>query len=235
MNDKIKFVGTIKGTPLIKFHEERIIDLIQQGSFRMNSLKVYRDMYADSGDEIIGDPHEGRLYFHESTIFIPAKGVCEEIRDEAIPTTSENDFVFCMFGIHDIAQGLFKFNDEQKSKLAATYNTALIITDEQEFMRRIYMQASSSGIDVRHGFVRYYDETIDEVSRLCSLLKDGMDSIAFHKRKKYSYQQEYRFAVTNRDVNKQYLEMNIGDISDISVKMPSTDALNAIVSQKVER
>lgn len=227
MVKKIKFTCTIKRTPLIKFQTKRLINLLQQGSFYMSSLKRYRDMYANSGDEIIGDPHEGRLYIHCASIFLPESDELK-IRDEALPTVSENDFVFCMFGIIPSNLGVFRFTEEQKSKLAETYDTALIIKDQNEFIKRINSQAKANGINIKYDFVKYYDESFDEASRLCSILERGIDSVAFYKRNKYAYQQEYRFVVKNRDANQLYYEMNIGDISDISEQLPSIDVLNAL-------
>lgn len=233
MVKKIKFTCTIKGTPLIKFQTKQLINFLQQGSFYMSSLKRYRDMYANSGDEIIGDPHEGRLCIHCASIFLPeSDDRIIKIRDEALPTVSENDFVFCMFGIIPPNLGVFRFTEEQKSKLAETYDTALIIKDQNEFIKRINSQAKANGINIKYGFVKYYDESFDEASRLCSISEKEIDSVAFHKRNKYAYQQEYRFVVKNRDANQLYYEMNIGDISDISEQLPSVDVLNALLTME---
>lgn len=219
--------GLIRGMPLIKFQDERIIELIQGGSIRMNSLSVYREMYKNSGDEIIGDPYEGKLCIHEADVFIPELGIYQKINNQALSTVSENDFVFCMIGVN-LADCRFQFSNEQKQKFTETYDTALIITDSQEFTRRIRAQINS----VQMRFVQYYDEKADDAGRLCQLLASGMDSIAFHKRDKYAYQQEFRYVLSNRDPILKYFDLNIGDIHSISKAMSSKEAIKIVISEK---
>jgi len=56
-----------------------------------------------------------------------------------------------------------------------------------------------------------------------------MHNIAFWKRKKYCYQQEFRFLVHTQNCEKDHLELNIGDIRDISKVFKTSKILNAEV------
>ena len=56
----------------------------------------------------------------------------------------------------------------------------------------------------------------------------GMWMIAFWKRVSYSYQQEVRFVFTPGNENIDHIELDIGDISDITTIIPAKSALSAI-------
>ena len=66
MGKEILYYGQIKGFPLIKINSKEIIEKTRKGSFYMNSLKFYRDLYKNTHDEIIGDPFEGKIYMHSA-------------------------------------------------------------------------------------------------------------------------------------------------------------------------
>lgn len=232
MND-ILYKGTIKGFPLIKFQNEEIINKTIGGSFYMNSLKHYRELYEMKGDEFIGDPCEGKIFISEklnAQFIVPEKGIFQNLKDVAISTPSEDDFVFCMFGVDPNEYTEFKFSEEQREKIISTYDTALLITDVYEYFKRIKQKAVSEGIDIAEGFVKYYDECIDTPQLFLNLMS-GMEKVVYYKRKKYSIQQEYRFTVPNPRKDMHF-EFNIGDISDISVAMPSKDVCNAIITER---
>lgn len=229
----ILYEGTIKGFPLIKFQNEEIINKNISGSFYMNSLKRYRDLYQMEGDEFIGDPCEGKIFISEklgAQFIVPEKGICQNLKDVAISTPSEDDFVFCMFSVNPQKKDEFRFTEEQREKIIDTYDTALIITDVYEYFNRIKQKALSEGIDITGGLVRYYDECIDIPQVFINLLS-GMEKVVYYKRKRYSIQQEYRFTVPNPHKD-MYFEFNIGDISDISVKMSSKEVFNAIITKR---
>ena len=135
-----------------------------------------------------------------------------------------------MFGINPNTFDDFKFSDEQRKKIESVYDTALVIKDVFEYCKRIKLKAESEGIEIDGGFVKYYDECID-LPNLFLNLSNGIEKIVFYKRKKYSVQQEYRFTSPNPQ-NLMNLEFNIGDISDISVQLPSTELFKAIISKR---
>ena len=226
MTNKVKYVGQIKGFLLIKIKSKRIIEETRRGSFYMNSLKVFREMYKNSKDNVIGDPYEGKLIIYDAIIQIPELGINEVVKDSAFSTANENDFVFCMFGVNPNKHCSFQFTGEQKQKLINFDDTALLIIDVYEFCKRIKNAAIARNLVVKSGFVDYYDETVDDVGRLLKLVVNGMENIVFHKIKDYSYQQEYRFTIQN-STGAACLELNIGDISSISEVFTTTEMLNS--------
>lgn len=199
----------------------------------MNSLKRYRELYEMEGDEFIGDPCEGKIFISEklnAQFIVPEKGIFQNLKDVAISTPSEDDFVFCMFGVDPNEYTEFKFSEEQREKIISTYDTALLITDVYEYFRRIRQKASSEGIEIESDFIKYYDEYID-IPQLFVNLMNGMQKVVYYKRKKYSIQQEFRFTSPNPQKN-MFLEFNIGNISDISITMASEDVFNSIITKR---
>lgn len=126
----------------------------------------------------------------------------------------------------------FKFSDEQKEKLLKFGDSALLITDRNEFLRKVAVALDREGIKGYHGYVDYYDESKDSLEYWTSLIKNGLNHVAFWKRERYSYQQEYRFLIEPPITENDYYELEIGNISDISVLLTAEQALTAIVSKK---
>ena len=141
---KIKFNGEIKGFPLIKIKSREIINKIRSGSFYMSSLRKYREMYAECGDDTIGDPNEGKVIIHDAMFVSEEMGLCEQVTDQPIATVNENDFVFCMFGVNPNKHDKFLFSEEQKQKLIGFDDTAMIVTDVYEFCREKSFNISES-------------------------------------------------------------------------------------------
>ncbi|MGN1158253.1 MAG: hypothetical protein ACI4TK_18940 [Agathobacter sp.] len=222
----MKHIATIKGFPLIKFQTRERIKELQNGLLYMNSLKKYREMYKDSHDNIIGDPNEGKLIVHEAIFHIPEEEEPQVLKDVALSTVSENDFVFCMFGVNPNKHKTFMYTEEQRTKISEKYDTALLITNVYEFCRRVQSAARDVGLEIKGNFVQYYDPSSDDIRRMVDLLKNGMRSIAFHKVNDYAYQQEYRFSIPYID-GKEHIEIDIKDISDISEIFPADKIFNS--------
>lgn len=219
----------VKGTPLIKFQSAERIESLRKGHLYAKTLKYYRDLEKETGDDEIGDEFEAMFHVNEGYLRVPETG--EEIRlnDSLIQTANSNDFVFCMFGIYPLLKK-FSFTDKQKEKMLSFGDTALIILDSDEFIRRVCEAAKREGYEAHFGAVKYFDPTVDSVNMIVSLMK-GMWNIAFWKRDKYTYQQEGRFVFTPGN-GDDHIDLDIGDISDITAVLPSKTVLSAMVEKK---
>lgn len=82
-----------------------------------------------------------------------------------------------MFGVNPKKEK-FRFTDKQKEKMLSFGDTALIVLDHDEFIRRVKVAAEQAGYKVYFKPVQYYDPTIDGGNMLISLLA-GMWNIAF--------------------------------------------------------
>ncbi len=229
---EILYDGVIKGIPLIKFQNSSIIDRIINGSFFMNSLKTFRERYYSCFDEEIGDPHEGMLYVNRGTMIVGEPMIeVAPLKNAVIPTATSNDYVFCMFGINPKYYSSFRFSEEQKNKWLEIYDTALVITDSDEFIKRVNNQAKNQGIELDQNFVKYYDAESGDITPWLSSLVNGIKSVAYYKRKRYEYQQEFRFTARNR-TTEDHIEINIGSIADIAKTFPLKSFLNAEIQKK---
>ena len=72
---------------------------------------------------------------------------------------------------------------------------------------------------MHHREVSYYDENDEMKMEVTDCLTRGLYNMAFFKRERYQHQQEYRFAVNKERTGEDHIELDIGDISDISVKV----------------
>ncbi len=191
--DKLTF--TVKGRPLIKFQKSDRIMSFRDGCLHANTLEFYRKLEAATGDVTIGDGHEAMLHIHEGFLRFPDTGEEIVLNDALIPTSHSTDYVFCMFGI-DPSLESFVFNEEQKAKMRSFGDTALVILDSEEFIKRVSIAAEKQGYRSYFNYVSYYDPSVDNGNMIISLFQD-MENVAFWKRNIYSYQQEARFIFTS--------------------------------------
>lgn len=226
-----KFHFQAKGMPLIKFQDADKIKSLQAGKIYAKTLGYYRKREEETGDCEVGDKYEAMIHINEATIYFPDTGETVAVNDDLLKTSESNDFVFCMFGVYPKKEK-FRFTDKQKEKMLSFGDTALIVLDHDEFISRVKVAAEKAGYKVYFKPVQYYDPNIDGGNMLFSLL-DGMWNIAFWKRDSYTYQQEVRFVFTPSDENIDHIELDIGDISDITVIISAKSALSAIVEKAV--
>lgn len=111
-------------------------------------------------------------------------------------------------------------------------DTALVILDPDEFIRRVKVAAEQAGYKAYFKIVQYYDPTIDNGNMLISLL-EGMWNIAFWKRDSYAYQQEVRFVFTPGNEHIDHIELDIGDISDITAIVSAESVLSATAEKVI--
>lgn len=73
----------------------------------------------------------------------PDTGETVAVNDDLL-TSESNDFVFCMFGVNPQLEK-FRFTDKQKEKMLSFGDTALIVLDHDEFIRRVKVSAEKAG------------------------------------------------------------------------------------------
>ena len=218
----------IKGTPLIKFQSADRIESLRKGHLYAKTLKYYREFEKETGDDEIGDEFEAMLHVNKGYLRFPDTGEVIDLNDILIPTSNSDDFVFCMFGIYPSLKS-FAFTEKQKEKMLSFGDTALVVLDSDEFINRVSTAAKKAGYDIHFGAVQYFDPSVDNGNMLISLLQ-GTWNIALWKRDKYTYQQEGRFVFTPGN-GKDHIDLDIGDISDITAVLPSKIVLSAMVEK----
>ena len=221
----------IKRVPLKKFQSKEKIEMFQRGKMYMKSLEWYRNNAKISA---VGDDYEAMLHINEGAIIVMSENESEvisyaDLTDTLKSTVHGKDFVFCMFSISPQTK-CFSFTEEQRNNMLGFGDTALLIENSEEFYNRVRNSMKKEHISLQNAYcgrVEYYDESVDSLQIISSLLK-GMHNVAFQKRKKYSYQQEYRILVPYDSQDEDFLELDIGDISDISEIIPAKTILKSL-------
>lgn len=218
-----EIVIPINGFPLIKFQKRHRIEEFQKGKMYMNCLEYYRELERTTHNSSVGDLFEAMIHVNDGFIVFEGEGVMK-LSDALIHTSVSNCFVFCMFGIAPHSE-YFQFTEDQKNEILKLGDTALLITDQHEFFRRVDAAIERNKLKGEHRFVKYYDEAQDSAEYWSMLLTRGMSQAAFAKRKMYSPQQEYRFMIDPTATEDDHYELDIGSIADISVILPAQKAL----------
>ena len=219
----------IKGFPLIKFKSRKIIESLQSGKIYLSCLKWFRDYENESGDMVIGDSLEGMLHVVDGTMINKSTGEHLELNKSALYTAESNSFVYCMSCINPSTEH-FEYSELQKKDFKEFGDTALLILDSTEFLNRVRKAASDKGYTIYFNRVHYYDANIDTADIWFSLFQ-GIHNIAFWKRKEYEHQQEFRMLIPSGSCTDDHIELDIGDISDISSIFTTEQILTAIVDR----
>ena len=222
-------IFTIEGFPLIKFQSAERIKSLRQGHLYAKTLGYYRKLEEETGDADIGDGFEAMLHVNKGQLINKSTGEVHELNDTLLRTMRSDDFVFCMFGIYPKTE-VFEFSAEQREKLLSFGDTALLILDSEEFINRVKQAATKNGLEVYFDAAQYYNPSEDIGNIWISLFK-GMWKVALWKRESYRYQQEVRFVFLSEDASKDHVELDIGDISQISEILPSASILESLTSK----
>ena len=219
----------IKGFPLIKFQSAERIESLRQGHLYAKTLGYYRKLEEETGDADIGDKFEAMLHVNSGQLVNKSTGEVHELNDTLLRTMRSDDFVFCMFSIYSKAK-TFEFSAEQREKLLSFGDTALLVLDSEDFINRVKQAAISNGLEVHFDAVQYYNPNEDYANIWIDLFK-GMWKTAFWKRESYRYQQEARFVFLSDDAKRDHIELDIGDISQISEIIPAASILESMTSR----
>lgn len=222
---------------LMKFGSEENLKKLQAGQLYMKNLKYYVDLEKTTDDEDVGDKYDGQMVLQDIKINMYTVDTNKFIAQFNAPTASmdlgySQCPVFCMFMFdyrnhveeHLDGENLtvkYQFTEEQLKKMPNFGDSVLIIKNGDEFVNRVKKGLLNAGYGFTRDHVQYY--AFNNVEHLKQVQKDN-SRIAFWKRDKYSYQQEYRFLV--HDFVDDYLSVDIGDISDITQLLRTEELLN---------
>ena len=231
---------------LIKFKSEDIIDSLQSGCIYMNSLRKFREIERDTDDDKVGDWFDGLMHINDGYLIVEEPQFrVQQLKDAGIRIKYSEDYCYCFFGMNKTNYHP-TFTDEQKEKFGEMGEYALIILDYEEFGMinplEVVVDADEEEISQGLGytvltrtiqtvkaFLKYYDPSIDSFNVRQLLEKDGLKMIPMLKRQKYEFQQEFRIVIHAPNENKEHIEIDIGNILDISKKIKADTILNATI------
>lgn len=222
---------------LFKFGSEENLRKLQAGQFYMKNLQYFVDLEKATSDEDVGDMYDGQMMLQDVKISMFTTDTHEFIGQFSAPSASFNLGylkcpVFCMFMMDyrnhvsekldgDILTVRYQFTEEQINKMSNFGDSVLVIKNADEFFNRVKKALLLQDIGYSRDLVSYYG--FNNVEHMKQIQKDNL-RIAFWKRQKYEYQQEYRL-VAHTEVD-DFLSIEIGDISDISEIVKSEQLLN---------
>jgi len=199
----------------IRISEEKYIDALQkEGHIYCNTIKYFR-FIEDNG--VKGDKNEGKAYMKQINkieIILEGKTIAAAAEGQIYFDHPENKGnIYCMYGVKSslvdfTKKGRQKVIIEDSSKELG--KSALLIFKPEEFLNRINKKLRSLSIEYNFSPVTYFDPKTFE---------GGLSP--FYKSNIYSYQNEIRLWIPNK--SEKPFEFYIGDISDISYKIPVSD------------
>ncbi len=212
---------------LAKMRKAKHVDALLDGKLRMGSIEYYRDCF---------DEFEGVAGVLPATLTISDGSEELTLSRDDWPEPGEfrlrDVYVFCLFSFHGPrvptdepldtahARELARLKDQARmlAQCADTYGERVVlITNGPEFKRRVRAAANERGYRCYSQLVRYYEP--DSQPTLGPNLLD----VAFAKRIEFQHENEYRIVVCPGRLNQTFLELDIGDIRDITLSYPTRD------------
>ena len=219
---------------LMKFGSEENLKKLQKGQFYTKNLQYYVDLEKASDDDNVGDRYEGQMVLENVQITMYDYETGAFVAQLDAPTASMDLGylkcpVFCMFMYDyrnhvseelngDILKVRYQFTEKQLSKLPEFGSHVLIIKNGNEFVDRVKKGLLREGYGFTRDFVQYHMG--NSLEHLQEVAQNDM-RIAFWKRDKYDFQQEYRILVHTQVDDS--LSVDIGDLSDITDLMKTSD------------
>ena len=218
----------------MKFGSYSNLKKLQSGKLYAKKLQYYVDLEKETGSTDKGDMFESKQIIYNAKICLKDLHTSKTFETRADHIEIDYGYteypVFCMFlldernyirGSNSIYR--YRFSSEQKDKMKNFGDSVLIIHDNDKFFNKVYNAAIRERIDFKRGLVKYYNIANDD-NYLIDTTNDRLMA-AYWKRNIYSYQQEYRF-LFKKSV-EDHLEIDIGNISDISCILNSNQVLKS--------
>lgn len=205
---------------LVKLYDEpEYVDDLRSGYLFMRKLKEFSKMEETAVKR--GDSLEGICTYLQSDLAYiiigdhKVEGLIGAITGSL--TKTEEAFVFSMYASHNGNYTTFTDNeiDEFHESLhinkdaMALGSEMLLITNVEEFLKRVWKAFEKENICCRRGLVRYFEPSTTHKN-----IPKGEEG--FWKRNEFECQNEYRFIANIPSVNATE-RFFIGDISDISM------------------
>lgn len=173
---------------LFKFGErEHIDELVREGHLYMNTLKYFRER--ETEDLLRSDKHEGAIHCVQAdgaTLSMKQDDAWVNIgtiRGQILASDGSEEItnVFCMYAFREKA-AIAKI-DPKNFEFGDTY---AILTDGDEFLRRVRKTAEQEGLTLKHDLVEYVDRST----------YNGTMGV-FRKFADFAYQSEFRISVVS--------------------------------------
>lgn len=233
-----------------KFSQKQYLEPLQAGNLYMNNFKYFVDLQKRTGEKGMGDIDEVAAIIKNANVTIKRHGTDEIV---ASGTAGRLRFryqaflnypVFCLFTIEsdmleiiditdDYIETEVKFTEEQKEQMAGHFGECALVIPPNAFRERIKEVFDQKGIEYIHDKVQYSDFDINHQERIQAYLS-GDTSLFFKKDIFFEPQREYRFVILNNEVEQNF-EINIGDLTEQTGIISTSDLLNGKYGMRIPR
>jgi hypothetical protein len=209
------------------FDDERYVSDFIGGKLFANRLSYFRRL-EESESSNRGDPHEAMVGWHQPSevkVFLNDM----PLTDLAGPVLIQMNWhghlnIFCIYAAHsgDFEAITHDNLEDFKRQLRIPEEClklgryAVVVTNPAELIERVKAAIKREGFGLSAALVTYYDPRTFSGSI-------SQEESAFRKRDEFQHQKEYRFSIDTgtEGVNPTILE--IGDISDITVRLSTSE------------
>ena len=220
------------------YKKEEWADDLMAGRLYANRLSYFRTVEKTETNVYQGDPDEGAIVHQRDALSKVVLGKYD-MSDDVEQIKIQMDWMkhlnlFCVYAGHsgcfkEISQdnlAEFRRQIEIPGEMLKFGNCAVVIRNTLEFIGRVEDAIRDQNFALYRGLVRYYDPDVDRVE-----MGHGLQPV-LHKPKVFSYQKEYRFVIGTGTVGDEAVILDIGDISDIAVRMDAGQ-VNASLNVKI--
>lgn len=233
-----------------KFSQKQYLEPLQAGNLYMNNFKYFVDLQKRTGEKGMGDIDEVAAIIKNANVTIKRHGTDEIVASGTAGRLRfrYQDFlnypVFCLFTIEsdmleiieitdDYIETEVKFTEEQKEQMAGHFGEYALVIPPNVFRERIKEVFDQKGIEYIHNKVQYSDFDINHQERIQAYLS-GDTSLFFKKDIFFEPQHEYRFVILNNKVEQNF-EINIGDLTEQTRIISTSDLLNGRYGMRISR
>lgn len=242
-NDKVFLLARV-------FSDKRHAEQFLQGKLYANRLSTFKNI---EGDLARGDKFEARGDEYEGGVMIDPDGVSMVIQRQDSRTGESQEVVleghhfgssikmklpyfdhlnlFCMYGIRLSELDLTPENTDTikervsiSDKFYGFGNHVVVITNATKFINRVVIAANRERYGLEFDFVTYYDPEVGT-----PLIPQSIETI-FAKRKKFAWQEEFRFVFNTFTQGEQAVILDIGSIADIAFLGSTSDMINPSIA-----
>lgn len=201
-----------------------------RGKIFANTLSTFKTIEC-SDDTGRADRHEGTVtWLQPGQARLQLNGM-DMSNNLAGPLQVQKDWlnhlhVFCLHAVHSGRLDLTSLSSDNLEDLRREFTIpqacssfgehAVVVNDVPEFIRRMKAAARAKKYALKYGLVRYYDSELFHGSF------GDLESI-FWKQDHFSYQREFRFAITTGLMYDRPLRLQIGDLRDITLSLNSAE------------
>lgn len=212
------------------FQKQEYLDDFLNGSLYMNTVAFFQN--EEQNNESIYDKYESTsAHWQPNQVEMKFNEIVITPNDLAGPVVIQtkafdNFNIFCMYAIN--SGNCKELNDDNYEEFINSLRIhkknnefgdfSVIVTNVTEFFERVKQAIMKNNFYMKANFIDYYNDEYH------GSFISGIEAL-FHKKKKFSFQNEYRIVINNMTNNNQAYRLEIGDISDIC-SISSIDEIN---------